>query len=285
MHTRKRVLGGFGVLAGSAVIAGAAWACVPQASLSAAPGTGNVGSTVTLTGGTYDAAGGPVSIWWDTVGGTPIATTTVGTAAGTRNISVQITVPANATTGSHIIFATQNDANGVAIPGSPVRAVFRVADGTAPAPVPVNPQGATEDAQGAASLAPAPAATSAPAVAAPAPAVAAPAPAPARTPARVTTPAPAVVTPAPAAVPAPAAEVAPAPAVAAPAPVVTPAPAAPAPVTPAPAVEAAPTQAASSDDSGTSGWVLAGLAILAFGLFAVGSGIFLTERKRSRARG
>lgn len=216
MRTRKGLVGGFGALAGSALIAGAAWACVPQASLSANPSSGGVGSTVTLTGGTYDAAGGPVSIYWDSPSGAPIATTTVGTAAGVRNISVQITVPADATSGSHIIYATQNDANGQAIPGSPVRAVFRVTDGATPAPAPVNPQGTAPESQGAAGLAPAPAETPAPA--------------------------PAQVAPAPASQPA-------------------------------------------SQDSGTSGWVVVGLAVLALGLFAIGTGIFLTERKRSRARG
>jgi len=282
MRHRKGVLAGFGALAGTALIAGTAWACVPQASLSANPTSGGVGSTITLTGGTYDAAGGPVSIYWDSPSGTPIATTTVGTSAGVRNISVQIQVPGNATGGSHIIFATQNDANGQAIPGSPVRTVFRVTDGPAPAPVAVNPQGSVQDAQGAAGLAPAPAETPAPAPAEPAPA---PARTPVRTPARVSTPAPAPVAPAPAPVAAPTTP-APAPEAVtpAPAPEVAPAPVAPAPEPVAPAVEPAPAQPASSD-SGTSGWVVAGLAVLALGVLAVGTGIFVTERKRSRARG
>ncbi|MEO6120560.1 MAG: hypothetical protein ABIW46_07775, partial [Acidimicrobiales bacterium] len=55
--------------------------------------------------------------------------------------------------------------------------------------------------------------------------------------------------------------------------------------TPAPAVAPAPATQSASSDSGTSGWVLVGLAVLALGLFAVGSGIFLTERKRTRSRG
>ncbi|MGH9156493.1 MAG: hypothetical protein ACRD1K_11810 [Acidimicrobiales bacterium] len=290
MQSRKSILAGFGVLAGSALIAGAAWACVPQASLSASPASGGVGSSITLTGGTYDSAGGPVSIFWDAPTGAPIATTTAGTSAGIRNISVQIQVPANATSGSHIIYATQNDATGQAIPGSPVRAVFRVTDGPAPAAVPVNPQGTTQESQGAAQLAPIPAEAPAPAPAPVAAPVAAPARTPVRTPSRVSTPAP-VAAPA---TPAPAPVVAPVPATETPAPVAVapvPAPAteiqAPAPVTEAttPAVEPAPATQPASSDNGTSGLVLVGLAILALGLFAVGTGIFVSERKRTRARG
>jgi len=279
MKTRKGVLAGFGALAAGVLIGGAAWACTPQASLRANPTAGTAGSTITMSGGTFDASGGPIKIWFDGAGRTQIGTATVN---ADRTFSAQVVVPASAGAGTHIISATQSDANGQPIAGSPVNTTFRV-EGPAAAPsAPANLQGsAPQDAQGAEALAPI--SEAAPAVqAAPAPA-AAPVATPVRTPARVTTPAPAVATPAPA--PAPAAEVAPAPAVATPAPVVTPAPApAPAPVTPAPAVEAAPAPAASSDDSGSSGWVVAGLAILAFGLFAVGGGIFLTERKRSRAR-
>jgi hypothetical protein len=193
MRTRKGVLAGFGALAAGVLIGGAAWACVPQASLRANPTAGTAGSTITMTGGTYDAAGGPVTLWFGGAGRTQIGTASVN---ADRTFSVEVTIPASAAAGTHIISATQSDANGQPIAGSPVNTTFRV-EGPAPAAAPpANVQGsAPQDAQGAAGLAPAPAAEPA-AVSAPAPATA-PAPAPARTPAvrtpaRVTTPAPAV---------------------------------------------------------------------------------------------
>ncbi|MGH9156494.1 MAG: hypothetical protein ACRD1K_11815 [Acidimicrobiales bacterium] len=284
MRTRKGVLAGFGALAAGVLIGGAAFACTPQASLRANPTSGAAGSTITASGGTFDAAGGPVKVWFDGAGRTQIGSATVN---ADRTFSVQVVIPATATGGTHIISATQSDAQGQPIAGSPVNTTFRV-DGPIPAAGPANVQGsAPEDAQGAAALAPAPVTEATPAAAPVAAPVAARAPA--RTPARVATPAPAAapavapapapvaVTPAPAVAPAP--EVVPAPAVVAPAPPVqAPAPA----VQPAPAAQQAQQ---SSDDGGTSGLVLAGLAVLALGLFAVGTGIFVTERKRSRARG
>jgi len=279
MHStksRRGLLAAAGAVAAGVLIGGAAWACTPQAGLRGNVTSGAPGSTITLTGSTFDAAGSPVTLYWDGVRGTQIGTATV-TAA--RTFSAQITVPENATAGTHIVSATQKDALGQPIAGSPVNMTFRVDGGTvAPAPTP-NVQGQPEEAQGAVGLAPAPAPQAAPAPA-PAP-VAAPVPVVVRP--RVTAPA---ATPAPAAAAAPA--VAPAP-VAAPAPapeVVTPAPAVVAPAiedaTPAP--EAAPATPTANEDSGSSGWVLSGLALLAVGLFAVGTGIFLSERKKTRAK-
>lgn len=269
------MLGGFGALAAVVLIGGAAFACTPQAGLKSNPTSGPVGTNMTLSGSTFDASGGPVKIYWDGAGRTLLGTAAV---AADRTFTIQVSVPEGASSGTHIVSATQTDANGQPIAGSPVNTTFRV-EGPAPvAAAPSNVQTVPEDAQGAAGLAPAPAV-----VAAPAPA-ASPAPVASRrtaTAARTAPVAAAPVTPAPAAAtPAPVVET-PAPAPAAPA-VVTPAPA---PVaTPAPAVDAAPAQPAASDNGGTSGWVLVPLALLALGLFSVGTGIFLTERKRTRAK-
>lgn len=216
----RGVLFGIAGLAGAVMlVVGTSWACTPQASLKLSPTAGPVGTKITVTGSTFDASGQAAKVWW----GGPSKGQLLGTATvkADRTFSLVITVPSTSG-GINLVSATQNDAAGQPIAGSPVNATFRV-DAPAAAPAPANVQGdpdstVTEPAAAAAPIeepAPAPAVTPAPAPAS-APRVRVAPSAPART----ATPAPAPA-PAPAAA-APATETAPAPA------------AAPAPVTPAP---------------------------------------------------
>ncbi|MDP9389371.1 MAG: hypothetical protein M3Q48_16000, partial [Actinomycetota bacterium] len=118
-----------GVLATLALIGGVAWACVPQARVTATPKSGAVGTEVTLSGTSFDASGGPVKVWWDGSGGRLLGTATV---KADRTFSFSFKVPDGASGGSHVVATTQSDANGQPIAGSPVNTTFRV-DGAAPA--------------------------------------------------------------------------------------------------------------------------------------------------------
>ncbi|MDP9389330.1 MAG: hypothetical protein M3Q48_15785 [Actinomycetota bacterium] len=54
--------------------------------------------------------------------------------------------------------------------------------------------------------------------------------------------------------------------------------------TPAPVSDAATTRETANNDSGASPWLLVPLALLALGFFAAGTGIFLTERRKSQVK-
>ena len=226
---RPLYLMAFGVVAVPLVAASIAYACSALASLSVNTQSADSGATVSGTGkGFSNAHGGapssePVVLHLDSRTG-PVLWSGRPDSSGAIEFSFQ--VPRTAA-GSYALIATQNNADGVPVSGTPARAAFTVA-------------GPISEAIAAAAAAPVTEPAAAPAVAAaPAPVAA---PAPAATPARTVAaprvrvaPAAPVAAPAPAAAPvatpAPAVEATPAP-VAAPAPAVTPAPEA-APATPA----------------------------------------------------
>lgn len=278
---RRGMVGGLAVVGVLVLLGAAAWACVPQASLRATPGSGTVGTRITLTGSSFDPAGQPVKIWWGGAGKTLVATSPV---SASRSISATFTVP-DVAGGVHVIAATQLDANGQAVANSPVNTTFLV-EGSAPAAAPSNVQGAPrEDTV----LEPAPAAAVAPEPA-PAPAPAA-SPAPAAAPrTRVAPASPAPRTAAPAPRPAAPAAVAPAPA-AAPAPAPAPAPAAAATPAPAPAVDTAPATTPArrsvmvSMSGGSDGSPVLAIALVGIGLvLALGaSALVLTGRRDRKA--
>ena len=221
-HSKGRILTGVAVTMTLAVLGAVAYACVPQASLNLTPKEAAAGTKITISGSSFDATGSAVKVWWDGAGKTVVGEFPV--TAG-RTFTATFEVPASAAGGAHVVSATQNDANGRSIAGSPVNAMFTVTGAAPPAAAPavvqVEPERTvTEPAPAVAAAeqpaaAPAPAATPAPAprvrvaptgtavrapVAAAAPAPAAPAPAPEAAPA----PAPAVAQPAPATEPTPA---------------------------------------------------------------------------------
>lgn len=252
------------------LLGSAAYSCVPKPGLKLTPNTGTVGTSFTVSGSTFDA-GQTVKVWWGGAGQTLLGQATV---TESRSFTISAKVPQSAS-GSQIVSATQGG-------GDPVNAVFKVTGGEPAQAAPSNFQGQPENADGAAGLESAPAAQPAPAPAAqpaPAPSRTAVQPAPASAPVRQTS-----RTPAPAAAPAPAPAAAPVPEAAA-APEAAPAPAA-APeqeaFRPAPPVTQPLAPASSDRDRGTSPWLLAPLALLALGSFAVGTSLFLNERKRVR---
>ena len=122
--------------------AAAAFACTSLATLDAPAAAAPVGSNVAVSGASFSArAGTPVIIHWGSASGPEVART-VPDASG--RISTEFAVP-KAEPGFHVLVATQLDAEGKAVYGTPARASFAVAgpDGATPtgpavAPPPVS---------------------------------------------------------------------------------------------------------------------------------------------------
>ncbi|MGH7686340.1 MAG: hypothetical protein ACREN2_05945 [Candidatus Dormibacteria bacterium] len=126
---RRWTLGVAGGLAGVTALAiGAvvAFACIPIAMLNLSPNSVAPGQTVTASIQAISANPGstvpPVVFHMDTLNGPVLATGTT-TAFGT---SATFSVPANATTGDHLVIATQAQAAGSSTWGMPARAVMHV---------------------------------------------------------------------------------------------------------------------------------------------------------------
>jgi hypothetical protein len=262
-------------LAAAALIGGAAWACVPGASITLTPGTGGPGTAVGVSGTTFDAQGSLVNIYWDGTGGTLLAQVPV---QPDRTFSYSFIVPANATSGSHVVSATQLDRNGLAY--NPVNRAFSIPGTRAPnrsvvqGPAQPPADGLTQ---------PAPAAQPArTAVQAPAPAPAAPGPGPGPGPAagqaQPGTPgSPGVGAASPQAPPAtPSADAQQA--------AQQPAGSQEAFRTPVPAPAPAGATEAVASSGGAPAWLLIPLAVLSLGFLGTGAGIFARERKRVRVQ-
>jgi hypothetical protein len=116
-----------------------AYACTSVATLSDSPGAGLPGSTVNVSGaffGTHDPSdattAGPVLLRLGSITGPVLATATpTGTS---RTFTVAVTIPADATPGDTFITATQADANGTPVYGTPARQAFSVTAPPAAAP-------------------------------------------------------------------------------------------------------------------------------------------------------
>jgi hypothetical protein len=271
----KLSLGG-AALAVAALIGGAvAWACVPGASITLSQTSGPPGTTVTISGGTFDAQGSPVNLYFGGTSGAHLGQAPVLTD---RSFQFTFTVPAELhgarTGGAHVVSATQLDRNGLAY--NPVNRTFTVTGASRPATAP-NLQGPAQAEQpdGAQSTAPAgqPGAARATSPAAAAGAPSAPAQAATGQAAQPGSAAGAPAT-APQIAAAQAAQAATQPAGSQEAFKV--------PAT-APAPEAATARSTSESDSNRSPvWVLAALGLLAGGFLAAGTGIFVAERRRAR---
>ena len=282
MQSKRRplYLMAFGALAVPLVAASIAYACGALASLSVNTQSADSGTTVTGMGRNFSNAHGgapsaePVVLHFNTRTG-PVLWSGRPDASGSVEFSFQVPRVA---AGSYTVIATQNNADGVAVGGTPARASLTVAG-------PVSEAIAAEAAAPAEPAAAAPAAAPAPAaVATPAPAAAPATPrvrvaAPARTVAAAPAAAPAVAAaPAPVAAPAPAVEATPAP-VAAPAPVVAPAPEV------APAAAPARRSVMVSMSGGSDGSPALAIALVGVGLvLALGaSALVLAGRRDSKA--
>ncbi len=132
---------GLGLLAVPLVATAIAYGCTAVATLSTNPGAAPAGSTITVSGqgfGTHDPTqsetNGPAEIRLGSMTGPVLAT--ASPTGSKRTFSVQITVP-QAATGDTFIVATQRDASGNPVYGTPARQAFTV---TAP-PAAAGPAG------------------------------------------------------------------------------------------------------------------------------------------------
>ncbi|MGH9177419.1 MAG: hypothetical protein ACRD0N_02535, partial [Acidimicrobiales bacterium] len=121
-----------------ALVGAAAWACTPQANLRSTPTSGPIGTKITVTGSSFDPAGGQVRVYWGGASGTQVATATVGS---NRGFTASFNVP-DVAGGTHIIAATQYT-NGQPIAGSPVNMTFKV-EGSPPVVAATNLQAEPE---------------------------------------------------------------------------------------------------------------------------------------------
>ncbi len=167
---RRSLIVGLGILAAPVVAASIAYACTALATLSLNPGQGDPGTTVNGVGRGFSSVGEPVVV---RLGGSNGQVLWSGRpdANGSANVSFQI--PGSLTAGSYVIMATQNNADGQPIPGSPARSEFTVTgrpveSSTPPQPAAPTQQPASAPAaapRGASSVAPTAAPAAQPAVA------------------------------------------------------------------------------------------------------------------------
>jgi hypothetical protein len=129
MNLRKKVSVVFGATATAAVIAGAAaFACTNLATLNLSSSAGKAGDTVTVTGSSFNvnakdvAASFPVVLKWNGVEGATLAQVQPDKAG---NISATFTVP-DGQPGYYVIVATQRDAKGADVYGTPARASYQI---------------------------------------------------------------------------------------------------------------------------------------------------------------
>ncbi|HVL91780.1 MAG TPA: hypothetical protein VM264_00380 [Acidimicrobiales bacterium] len=122
------------VAAAAATVSGAAaFGCTALATIDAQAAAAPVGTAVAVTGASFSTAAGasPVVFHWGGATGAEVARATPD-AAG--NVTATFTVP-QADAGYHTLVATQQDAKGEAVYGTPARYSFQVLgpDGQAPA--------------------------------------------------------------------------------------------------------------------------------------------------------
>ncbi|MEW6153060.1 MAG: hypothetical protein AB1673_03585 [Actinomycetota bacterium] len=129
MNLRKKVSVVFGAAAAATVIAGAsAFACTNLATLNLSSSAGKAGDTVTVTGSSFNvnsqnvANSFPVVLKWNGVDGATLAQVQPDRAG---NISATFTVP-DGQPGYYVIVATQQNAQGADVYGTPARASYQI---------------------------------------------------------------------------------------------------------------------------------------------------------------
>ncbi|MDQ6607891.1 MAG: hypothetical protein M3Z06_15275 [Actinomycetota bacterium] len=134
---RATLLFSLGALAIPLGVAATAYACTSVATLSDSPGAVAAGSTVTVTGAFYGAhdpadatTAGPVEIRLGRVDGPVMAT--ASPSGPDRSFSVQVTVPPSAGAGQTFLTATQENADGTPVYGTPARQTLMVSAPAAP---------------------------------------------------------------------------------------------------------------------------------------------------------
>ena len=113
-------------------VAVTAYACTSVATLSPSAASALPGTTITVNGeffGTHDPSdattAGPVELRLGSLSGPVLADASPSGINGA--FTVQVTIPASAAPGQTFITATQNDATGVPVYGTPARQAFTVA--------------------------------------------------------------------------------------------------------------------------------------------------------------
>ncbi len=182
---RKRVSrGSIGVgLAGGVMVVAAllfmspAFACTVHAGIQPKPGRADPGTVVKIEGSGFQAGGNPVNVYW---GGASTNAVLASVAPGTGSFAVDVTIPANALSGSEYLITAHQEAGSSAGGSEPYEgaAIFRISRAPATPPPAAGPPAVLAPqpapAPQAAPVQPAPAPPAAPApLAAPARAVAA----------------------------------------------------------------------------------------------------------------
>ena len=139
LSKRATLVFSLGVLAIPLAAAATAYACTSVSTLSASPGAAMAGSAVNVTGAFYgvhnpsDATtAGPVEIRLGSLSGPVLATATP--AGQSNSFTVQVPIPQGTPAGDTFFVATQYNADGTPVYGTPARQVFTVTAPPTPPP-------------------------------------------------------------------------------------------------------------------------------------------------------
>lgn len=121
-------------MAAVVIPAGLAWACVAVVSFTVSPSSVQPGGKVTVTGRDF-APGAPIEVHLDSPTGQLLATLPPHSNSVMQNSwNLDVPIPANVSTGQHVLVATQDYHNMNA--GVPARATIYVGTGSPPAVTP-----------------------------------------------------------------------------------------------------------------------------------------------------
>ncbi|MEO6121181.1 MAG: hypothetical protein ABIW46_07435 [Acidimicrobiales bacterium] len=120
----RTMVSGLVVVAAATVSGAAAFGCTALATIDAGAAVAPVGSAVAVTGSSFSgaAAAAPVIFHWNGANGPEVAR---ATADASGNVSANFTVP-KADAGYYTLVATQQNAKGEAVYGTPARQSFQV---------------------------------------------------------------------------------------------------------------------------------------------------------------
>jgi hypothetical protein len=117
------------------VYASASWACIFLAGITLSAPNVPAGGSLTVNGLSF--GGNPVVLHLDSVDGNVLATVTPNSKG---DFSQAVTIPQTATSGQHVIVATEDASDDNGAQGTPARAVFQVGTGgSSPAVTPAGP--------------------------------------------------------------------------------------------------------------------------------------------------
>jgi hypothetical protein len=131
MRVRRWAIGGLSAV-GAVVVAGAtAWACVSGPAVNLSTVNAKPGDVVTVNGTGFSKPD-PVTVRWNALDGPVLAT--FDKPNSDRQVTGQITVPADAKAGNYVLILTQSSADGK-LSQMPIRALLTVTPANGAAPV------------------------------------------------------------------------------------------------------------------------------------------------------